>query len=79
MTVQISSAHHGAINLKKYRDRNEPAPVAVSFGHHPIYLVIGGIGIPYRVSEYAYLGAMFGEPVAGGLWEGDRASNSGRQ
>jgi UbiD family decarboxylase len=63
VTVQISSAHHGAINLKKYRDRNEPAPVAVSFGHHPIYLVIGGIGIPYRVSEYAYLGAMFGEPV----------------
>lgn len=63
VTVQISSAHHGAINLKKYRDRNEPAPVAVSFGHHPIYLVIGGIGIPYRVSEYAYLGAMLGEPV----------------
>jgi UbiD family decarboxylase len=63
VTVQISSAHHGAINLKKYRDRNEPAPVAVSFGHHPIYLVIGGIGIPYRVSEYVYLGAMFGEPV----------------
>src|SRR5262249_44562516 len=51
------------INLKKYRDRNEPAPVAVSFGHHPIYLVIGGIGIPYRASEYAYLGAMLGEPV----------------
>jgi UbiD family decarboxylase len=63
VTVQISSAHHGAINLKKYRDRNEPAPVAVSFGHHPIYLVIGGLGVPYRVSEYAYLGAMFGEPV----------------
>ncbi len=63
VTVQISSAHHGAINLKKYRDRNESAPVAVSFGHHPIYLVIGGIGIPYRVSEYAYLGAMLGEPV----------------
>ena len=63
VTVQISSAHHGAINLKKYRDRNEPAPVAISFGHHPIYLVIGGIGIPYRVSEYAYLGAMLGEPV----------------
>ena len=48
---------------QKYRDRNEPAPVAISFGHHPIYLVIGGIGIPYRVSEYAYLGAMLGEPV----------------
>jgi len=63
VTVQISSAHHGAINLKKYRARNEPAPVAVSLGHHPVYLVIGGIGIPYRVSEYEYLGAMFGEPV----------------
>ncbi|MBI4523369.1 MAG: UbiD family decarboxylase [Deltaproteobacteria bacterium] len=63
VTIQISSAHHGAINLKKYHSRNEAAPVAVSLGHHPIYLVIGGLGIPYRVSEYEYLGAMFGEPV----------------
>jgi UbiD family decarboxylase len=64
VTVQISSAHHGAINLKKYRDRNEPAPIAVSLGHHPIYMVIGGLGIPYRVSEYAFLGAMRTDPVA---------------
>jgi UbiD family decarboxylase len=63
VTVQISSAHHGAINLKKYRDRNEPAPIAISLGHHPVYTVIGGIGIPYRVSEYEYLGAMVGERV----------------
>jgi UbiD family decarboxylase len=64
VTVQISSAHHGAINLKKYRDRGEAAPVAVSFGHHPVYLLIGALGVPYRVSEYEYLGAMRGEPVA---------------
>lgn len=63
VTVQITSAHHGAINLRKFHSRGEPAPVAVSFGHHPIYLIIGGIGIPYRVSEYDYLGAMTGEPV----------------
>ncbi len=63
VTVQVTSAHHGAINIRKYHSRGEPAPVAVSFGHHPIYLIIGGIGIPYRVSEYEYLGALLGEPV----------------
>ena len=63
VTVQISSAHHGAINLKKYHSRGEAAPVAISLGHHPIYLVVGGLGVPYRVSEYEYLGAMLGEPV----------------
>ncbi len=63
VTVQITSAHHGAINIRKYHARREPAPVAVSLGHHPIYLIIGGLGVRYRVSEYEYLGALLGEPV----------------
>src|SRR5918992_4018992 len=34
VTLHISPAHHGAINVKKYHDRGEAAPVAVSLGHH---------------------------------------------
>ncbi len=59
VTLHISPAHHGAINVKKYHDRGKAAPVAVSLGHHPLYLVISGMGIPYGVSEYNYLGMHF--------------------
>ena len=50
ITLHISSAHHGAINIKKYQDRNEPAPVVVSLGHHPLYLIVSAMGIPYGIS-----------------------------
>ena len=64
VTLHISSAHHGAINVKKYHDRGEAAPIAVSLGHHPLYLVISGMGIPYGISEYEFLGAVRGTPVS---------------
>jgi UbiD family decarboxylase len=61
VTLHISPAHHGAINVKKYHDRGEAAPVAVSLGHHPLYLMISGMGISYGISEYNYLGAVMGK------------------
>ncbi|HWP60762.1 MAG TPA: UbiD family decarboxylase [Candidatus Acidoferrales bacterium] len=64
VTLHISSAHHGAINVKKFHDRGEAAPIAVSLGHHPLYLVIAGMGLPYGVSEYEFLGAVRGERVS---------------
>jgi UbiD family decarboxylase len=63
LTLHISSAHHGALNLGQYHARAEPAPVAVSFGHHPLYLVLGGLSVPFALSEYQMAGAIFGEPV----------------
>ena len=48
ITLHISSAHHGAINIRKYQDRGEPAPVAVSLGHHPLYLIVSSHGHPVR-------------------------------
>jgi UbiD family decarboxylase len=64
VTLHISPAHHGAINIKKYHERGQAAPVAVSLGHHPLYLVISGMGIPYPISEYNYLGAVMGKPAS---------------
>src|SRR4029450_786809 len=63
ITLHISSAHHGAINIRKYQDRGEPAPVAVSLGHHPLYLIVSSMGIPYGISEFEYLGAIAGKSV----------------
>jgi len=61
VTLHISPAHHGAINVRKYHERGESAPVAVSLGHHPLYLIISGMGISYGISEYEYFGAVTGE------------------
>jgi UbiD family decarboxylase len=61
VTLHISPAHHGAINVKKYHEKGEAAPVAVSLGHHPLYLMISGMGISYGISEFEYLGAVIGK------------------
>ena len=63
LALHISSAHHGALNVKKYHARGEAAPIAVSFGHHPLFLVLGGMSIPYSMSEYGFVGAIAGKPV----------------
>ncbi len=63
LALHISSAHHGALNVKKYHARGEAAPIAVSFGHHPLYHVLAGMSIPYSISEYQFVGAIFGKPV----------------
>ena len=63
VTVHISPAHHGAMDIKKYHARGLPAPVAVSLGHHPLFLVLGGMTLPYGLSEYQYVGAIAGAPV----------------
>jgi UbiD family decarboxylase len=63
LALHISSAHHGAINLKKYHAMGKPAPIAVSFGHHPLFMVVSGLGLPYATSEYQFLGAVAGEAV----------------
>jgi len=64
LALHISSAHHGALNVKKYHAKGEAAPIAVSFGHHPLYHVLAGMSVPYSISEYQYLGAIFGKPVS---------------
>ena len=68
VSLHISSAHHGAINVKKYHDRGQAAPIAVSLGHHPLYLVVGGMAVPHGISEFDYLGAIraTGAPVIRG-------------
>jgi UbiD family decarboxylase len=63
LALHISSAHHGALNVKKYHARGEAAPIAVSFGHHPLYHVLAAMSVPYSISEYQFAGAIFGKPV----------------
>lgn len=53
--------HHGARHIKKYLDNGEKAPIAVSFGHHPLIFALGGLEIPTGVSEYNVAGVLSGK------------------
>ena len=56
--LYISPSHQGYRHLKMYQSKGIPCPIAVSFGHHPVFLVVGGSSLPYGHSEYNYAGAI---------------------
>ncbi len=57
------SGKHARIHLDKYAARGEPCPVSVSLGHDPLFALLGGLEVPYGVSELNYAGAIAGEAV----------------
>lgn len=57
----VIPGHHGGKHIAKYLERGEKAPVAISFGHHPLIFALGGLEIPTGVSEYNVAGALSGE------------------
>ncbi|WP_324716754.1 UbiD family decarboxylase [Carboxydochorda subterranea] len=59
----ISPGHHGHIIRQKYWKAGKPAPVVVSFGHHPIFLLMGSSDVPAGVDELSWIGAIYGQPV----------------
>ena len=61
--IYISPTHHGARHLKMYHSQGKPCPVAISFGHDPILLAVGGSALPYGVHEYDYAGSMRKSPI----------------
>jgi 4-hydroxy-3-polyprenylbenzoate decarboxylase len=63
VSVNIEAGKHGAQHLRRWFEAEGRAPIAASLGHHPAYLVAAGVEVPGDVSEYDYVGAMFGTPV----------------
>jgi UbiD family decarboxylase len=61
--IFIAPGHHGRVIMEKYWRKNEPCPVAVSAGHHPVVLFAGSLSIPMGTSEYNYIGSIIGERV----------------
>jgi len=59
----ISPGKHGRIHREKYYAKGEPCPVAISFGHDPLFLVVASAALPWGVSEYEYAGGLKGEPI----------------
>jgi UbiD family decarboxylase len=59
----ISPGHHGNIIRQKYWDRDQPCPVVMVFGSHPLFLVMAGLEVPTGVDEYTWVGAIAGRRV----------------
>jgi UbiD family decarboxylase len=59
----ISPGHHGNIIRQKYWNKNEPCPVVIVFGSHPLFLLMGGLEVPAGVDELTWIGAIAGQRV----------------
>jgi UbiD family decarboxylase len=62
--VYISPGKHGRLIRDKYWARGEVCPVAVSVGHDPLLLLLGGLEVDYGTNEYDVAGGIRGQPVA---------------
>ena len=54
---------HSWKNYLKYQERNEPMPVAIMIGHHPLYYVAAGTTAAYGDDEFEIAGGFLGAPV----------------
>ena len=70
--LQIKGPHKSGIllyprhawrNYLKYQAKNEPMPVAIFIGHHPLYYAAASTTAAYGVDEFEFAGGYLGEPV----------------
>ena len=50
-------------NYLKYQERNQPMPVAVFIGHHPLYYAAAATTAAYGTDEFGIAGGFLGSPV----------------
>jgi len=56
--LYISSGKHGRLIRDKYWQRGQACPVAVSVGHDPLLLLLGGLEVDYGTDEYDVAGGV---------------------
>lgn len=61
--IMMTTGRHGDIILRKYWNKSQPCPVAVSVGQDPLLLMLAGMQIPYGICEYDVAGGFRGEPI----------------
>ncbi|MGC2519254.1 MAG: UbiD family decarboxylase [Burkholderiales bacterium] len=54
---------HSWKNYLKYQARNQPMPVAIFIGHHPLYYAAAATTAAYGVDEFEIAGGFLGEAV----------------
>ncbi len=60
VSVMIIPGKHGMQYARKWFERGERCPVAISVGHDPLLAVLSGIEVPTGISELNYAGAIIG-------------------
>src|SRR3974390_1482570 len=50
-------------NYLKYQERNQPMPVAIFIGHHPLYYAAAATTAAYGTDEFAIAGGFLKQPV----------------
>lgn len=63
VSINMEAGKHGAQHVRRWFDKEGRAPVAVSLGHHPVFLMVAGTEVPLGISEFDYAGAIMGERV----------------
>lgn len=58
--LMISAGKQGRLIAEKYWGRGEPCPVAVSFGHDPLLLLVAAFNAPPGINEYDLAGGIRG-------------------
>jgi 4-hydroxy-3-polyprenylbenzoate decarboxylase len=61
--LYISPGKHGRLIRDKYWNRGQACPVAISMGHDPLLLLLGGLEVDYGVNEFDVAGAVRGQPL----------------
>ncbi len=62
-TGMLLVPRHTFQNYRKYESRNEPMPIAIFIGHHPLYYMAAATTGPYEMDELELAGGLLGEPV----------------
>ncbi|MCC7411059.1 MAG: UbiD family decarboxylase [Gammaproteobacteria bacterium] len=60
---RVSAGKDAHRHLQQARARNERLPIAISFGHDPSLLMVGGLNIAYGICEYDVWGGLTGEAL----------------
>lgn len=63
VTLAAVPGKHGAQHIDRWFKKEGRAPVAVSFGHDPLLLVVGGTEVPSGIFELDYAGAILAKHV----------------
>jgi 2,5-furandicarboxylate decarboxylase 1 len=63
MSWMAYPASHNARNLRKFRDRGEPCPVAFWIGHHPAVVIGTQAKLDYPQSHWRAAGGVTGAPL----------------
>ncbi|MBI2953750.1 MAG: UbiD family decarboxylase [Chloroflexi bacterium] len=63
LAFHVNPGKHGNLHRRKYFDRGQTCPVAISVGHDPLLFLTSIMTVPHGVSEYDYAGGFKGEPI----------------